>query len=101
MIREQLKELKTGPKDLQKFGLLVGAVFNLLALWFWWRHKPAWPWLLVPGVPLLLLGLVYPKSLRRVYLVWMALALALGLMVSTLLLILLFCLVVTPTGLLA
>jgi len=101
MIREQLKQLKSGAQDLQKFGVLVGAVFNLLALWFWWRHKVAWPWLLVPGVPLWILGLVCPTSLRRVYLVWMALALALRWMVSTILLILLFCLVVAPTGMLA
>jgi hypothetical protein len=101
MIRAELKQLKTGPKDLRKFGVAVGTVFSLLSLWFWWRHTAFWRWFLVPAVPLLLLGLAYPKSLRQVYLGWMAGALVLGFVVSNVLLIIFFYLVVTPTGLLA
>ena len=101
MIREELKELKTGPQELRKFGITVGGVFGLLALWFWWRHKPFYPFLLIPAAPLLVLGLIYPKTLRGVYLAWMSLALVLGLIVSTVVLTLFFYLIVTPIGLLA
>ncbi len=101
MIRDELQKLKTEPRDLRKFGLLVGGVFALLALWFWFRHKPFYPYLLIPAAPLLVLGLVWPRSLRLVYLGWMALAFLLGHVVSTVLLVLFFCLVVTPIGLLA
>jgi hypothetical protein len=101
MIRDELEKLKTGPGDLRKFGLVVGGVFGLLACWFWLRHKPFYPYLFVPAVPLLGLGLVWPRSLKWAYLGWMALALIAGHVVSTLLLVLFFFLVVTPIGLLA
>ena len=101
MIRDELKKLKTGPGDLRKFGLLVGGVFILLACWFWLRHKPFSLYLFLPAVPLLGLGLVWPRSLKWVYLGWMALAFVVGHLVSTLLLTLFFFFVVTPLGWLA
>jgi hypothetical protein len=101
MIQEELKQLKTEPRDLRKFGLLVGGVFGLLAAWCWWRGKPAFPYLLAPAIPLMILGAVWPRSLKQVYLAWMTLALVLGLVVSTILLTIFFYVVVTPIGLLA
>jgi glucose-6-phosphate-specific signal transduction histidine kinase len=101
MIRDELKQLKTGPGDLRKFGLTVGGVFALLAVVFWLRHKPFFPYLLLPAAPLLALGLVWPRGLKGVYLGWMALAFVLGHIVSSVLLGLFFYLVVTPIGLLA
>lgn len=101
MIREELKQLSTTSRDLRKFGLVVGGVFLLLGLWFLFRHKPVWPYLLSPGVLLMLFGLVAPRALRQLYLGWMALAFVLGLVVSTLLLTLFFFLVITPVSLLA
>ena len=101
MIREELNQLSTTPRDLRKFGLTVGGIFALLAVWFLWRHKPFYIAFLVPALPLLVLGLVCPSGLCKVYLGWMALALALGLVVSTILLTLFFYFVVTPIGLAA
>jgi hypothetical protein len=101
MIAHELRQLKTGPRDLRKFGLVVGGVFALLTVWCWWRGKWFYPYLLIPAVPLLSLGLVWPKSLKWVYLAWMSLALVLGLIVSTILLTIFFYVVVTPIGLLA
>lgn len=101
MIREELKHLKTEPHDLRKFALLVGGVFLLLGSWFLFRHKPWSPWLLTPGLLLVGLGLIAPRSLQQVYLGWMAMAFALGLVVSTLLLTLFYYLLVTPIALLA
>lgn len=101
MIRGELQKLKTGPAELRQFGLVVGGVFGLLACWFWLRHKPFYPYLFIPAIPLLGLGLVWPRSLKWVYLGWMGLAFLLGHLVSTALLVLFFFLVVTPLGLLA
>jgi uncharacterized BrkB/YihY/UPF0761 family membrane protein len=99
LIREELKHLKTEPRDLRKFGLMVGAVFLLLGLWFLFRHKPWHAWFWVPGALLIGLGAVAPKALKQVYLGWMCLAFVLGFFVSTLLLTLFYYLVVTPIGL--
>lgn len=104
MLREDIKALqKATPRDLRKFGLVVGGVFCALALLFFlpkW-HKSWFWWLLVPGVPLVVLGAVAPRSLKWVNVGWMTLAMVLGALVSTILLTLLFYFVVMPTGLVA
>jgi len=102
MLREDIKGLqKATPRDLRKFGLMVGGVFLGLGLLFYFRHKPWWPWFIGPGAPLVLLGAVFPRSLKWIYVAWMTLAMVLGAIVSTILLTLLFYLVVTPIGLVA
>lgn len=101
MIAQELRELKTDRSDLKKFGLLVGGVFTLLGAWFFFRKKPFYLYALVPGAILMLLGVLVPHLLRRVYMAWMAMALVLGLIVSTVLLSLLYFLVITPIAILA
>lgn len=101
MIREEIKQLRTGPRELRKFGLMVGFAFALLAVWLWWRGKAAYPFLVVPGGLLIASGLFFPKGLRTVYIGWMSLAFILGFVVSTILLTLFFYFIVTPVGLLA
>ena len=101
LIREELRHLQTTPRDLRKFGLLVGGVFLALALWFFLRHKPWHAWFWVPAALLLGLSLVAPKALKRIYIGWMGLAFILGLIISTLLLTLFFYFVVTPIGMAA
>lgn len=96
----EVKSLRSEPRDLRKFGLVVGGVFALLGLWFLYRHKSyAW-YCLAPGLILMGLGLVAPRSLRPVFYGWMTLGMALGIVVSSILLTGLFYLVVTPIGLL-
>jgi hypothetical protein len=102
MLREEIKALqKATPRDLRKFGLVVGGVFLGLGLFFLLRHKPWWPWFVWPGAPLVVLGAILPRTLKWVYVAWMTLALFLGVVVSTILLTLFFFVVVTPIGLIA
>ena len=101
VIREELKHLKTQPRDLRKFGFLVGGVFVLLGLWFLLRHKPWHIWFWAPGAVLIGFAAIWPRLLKQVYIAWMGLAIVLGLVISTILLTLFFYLVVTPVALLA
>ena len=102
MLREEIKGfVSSTTRDLRKFGLMVGGVFCLLGLLFWLRHKPFFWYLLVPGVPLVMLGAIWPQSLKWVYVFWMGLATTIGTVVSTILLTALFYVVVTPVGLVA
>jgi hypothetical protein len=101
MIRDQIRDLKTSPRELRRFGLTVGAVFALWGAWLVFRHKPLAPYPLGVGALLIGLGALGPAVLRPIYVAWMALAFALGWVVSTILLTLFFYLVVTPIGLLA
>ena len=90
MIREEIKQLKTGSRDLRKFGLMVGGVLLLIGLWFLYRHKVQYPYFLYPGLLLVVLGLTLPKCLKYIYIGWMTLAFVLGLIVSTVLLVVFF-----------
>ena len=101
MILEEIKQLKTGESELRKFGLLVGGVLLALGILFLARGKRHFPWFLWPGVALLLLGLLAPRSLKQIYLAWMSIAIVLGFAISTLILTLFFFLVITPIGLVA
>ena len=101
MIREDIKQLKTGKRELRKFGLLVGGVFLALGILVWVRHKPYYPYLLTPGVILIAGGVIFPKRLKQVYIAWMSLAMLLGFVVSTVLLTVFFFLVIMPIGLVA
>ena len=101
MFLKDIKELKTGTRELRNFGLLVGGVFGFLGLLFMARGKAAYPWLLTPGLVLLAFGAIAPSTLKYIYLVWMGFALALGFVVSNVILTVFFFLVITPIGLLA
>lgn len=101
MIQEELQQLSTTPRDLRKFGLLVGGVFLLLGGWCLYRHKALWPYFLAPGALLFLFGALAPRGLKIPYLAWMGLALALGLIVTTVLLSVFYFVVMTPFGLIA
>lgn len=101
MILDEIRELKTGRRELRNFGLLVGGVLAGFGVLMWLRGKPLFPWVLVPGALLVALGLVFPRCLKYVYLAWMSLAVVLGFVVSHVLLTLMFFLVIAPIGLVA
>ena len=101
MIRDDLQRLKTDPRTLRRFGLVIGAVLVALGLVGWKHHTPVSPCLLLIGTSLVATGVVVPRRLKHLYRAWMALGLVLGLIVSSVLLTALFYLVVTPLGWLA
>jgi hypothetical protein len=102
MLRDEVERLqKAGTRELRHFGLLVGGVFVALGLVWFLRHKPFYWSAFVPGVPLLALGAIVPRALKWPYVAWMAMAMAIGAVISTVLLCLLFYLVLTPIGLVA
>jgi hypothetical protein len=100
-ILNDIRDLPTGRRELRKFGLVVGGVFAALGLLFLLRGKAHYPYFLAPGAGLMILGVVYPRSLRWVYIAWMSLAFVLGFVVSHVILTLFFLLVITPLGLVA
>lgn len=101
MILQEIKQLKTGPRELRKFGLLVGGVLGALGLTVLARGRGYYPYLLAPGLALLALGAAWPRALKHVYVGWMSLAIVLGFVVSNVILTFFFFLVITPMGCLA
>jgi hypothetical protein len=100
-IRADLKKLKTGVRDLRKFGLTVGGVFVLLGALLLLRHRSSYSFFLGAGAVLMAFGVIWPRALKYVHIAWMALAFTLGFVMSNVILTLFFFLFVTPIGLLA
>jgi hypothetical protein len=101
MLLQDIREIKTGTVELRKFGVWVGGVFVGIGLLYLYRHRPVYPWFLGPGIFLMVFGLVAPRLLKLIYLVWMTLAMVMGFVVSHVILTLFFFLVITPIGLIA
>jgi hypothetical protein len=84
----------------REFGLIVGAVFTLLSAWWLYREKfigIAQVTLFV-GVALMILGLIFPRSLVYPNRAWMLLAEVLSYVSTRIILGLVFFLIVTPIG---
>lgn len=101
MIIEEIKNIKSGKKELRQFGITIGAVLGFLGVWFLWQDKEGGYVLLSSAVVLFALGFILPLLLKPLHKLWMTLAILLGWLMTRIILIILFYLVVTPIGLLA
>src|SRR5262249_5778976 len=87
-------------KQLRHFGLIVGGIFALIALWpVLLRADRPRLWALALAVALIVPALVLPRSLTYVHRGWMAAAEALGWINTRLILSVVFYALVTPMGL--
>lgn len=102
-VQSELHHLRLSGNELKKFGLLVGSVFivmSAIGIYHGWSIGAAGVFLLV-GIVLLVFGMLLPDSLKQAYRVWMAMAFAIGWLVSRMILFILFYFVLTPVGFLA
>lgn len=87
------------PRQLRSFGLLVGGVFALLAVWPVVRHGLGVRiWALIPAAFLVVPALLAPPLLRPLYVVWMALGRILGWINTRIVLAIVFYGLITPIG---
>ena len=99
-INDEYQKLDRSPRALRRFGFVVGLATLLLGCVFVWRHRGAgWP-LVSIGAVLALSARLAPLTLKWIHGPWMIAALALGWIVTRILLTIVFFLVVTPIGLL-
>ncbi|MFY9552840.1 MAG: SxtJ family membrane protein [Thermoanaerobaculia bacterium] len=94
-------ETPTARKE-REFGLLVGAIVFAIASWWLYRgrHGMAARPLLLLGLSLMILGALFPSSLRHPYRLWMALAEGISFVMTRVILAIVFFAIVTPIGLL-
>ncbi|MFH1503853.1 MAG: SxtJ family membrane protein [Candidatus Omnitrophota bacterium] len=95
---EEIRNIKSGKKQLKEFGLTVGVVLGLLGLLFLWRGKGFYLYFLSISVFLILSGLIKPMLLKPIQKVWMGFAVVMGWFMSRVILVVLFFLVVAPIG---
>lgn len=86
------------PASLRRFGFTLGSAAALLGAVLVWRQRGAgWPLISIGGI-LFLTAVLAPSTLRWLYRPWILLSLALGWLVSRLLLTIIFFVVITPLG---
>ena len=100
-VRDEVRALDPSVRALRRFGLVVGGVLLAIgAVLLWRRGGGALAWGLGgAGALLAALGVAVPVALRPVRTVWMAVAFALGFVMTRVLLTAVFVLTVVPTGL--
>ncbi len=107
-ILQEVKELPAGPRDLRKFSITVGIAFVVLWAVFallipYLTGKGADPsrlsilWQI--GAVLAVVGTLAPPVVKPLYYAWMTMALALGFVMTRVLLTIFFFLVLTPVAL--
>ncbi len=96
MIIEDIQHIKSAKRDLRNFGFLVGGILAALGIFFLWRGRDTWEWLLGIGGALMITAAVYPLFLKPFQKAWMTLGILLGWVTSHIILIVLFYLVMTP-----
>ena len=101
MIVEAMNNIKSGKRDLRKFGITVGIVLALFGGLLLWRGKDYYYILFCLSTAFLLIVVVVPTILKPIHKVWMMSAVLLGWFMTRIILIVLFYLVVTPIGCLA
>ena len=101
MISEEIRNIKSGKRELKQFGITIAVVLGFLSTWFLWRGRDGGYVLLIISIVFLVLGLFLPHLLKPLQKLWMTLAVLLGWLMTRIILIILFYLVVTPIGLFA
>lgn len=96
---KEIAKIKSDPKTLREFGLLVGGILALIGAFLLWKGKGAAGIFLGIGVGLVVLGACLPRSLKYLHRMWMILALLIGWVMSRVILSLCFYLIVSPIAL--
>ena len=94
----EIKEIHGSRKDLVKFGVTLGIFFAVLAFFLFWRGRGLKVPLLCASGFFFFFAAAWPGFLRPAQKVWMALALVMGRIVSSVILTLVFYFLLTPIG---
>lgn len=97
---EEIKAVPHDRRSLRAFGCLVGGVLLVGAGILWWNAPLPAVMLAGVGGTLCVVGLAAPRLLRGVHSGWMAFALALGYVMTRVILTAVYFLLITPVGLL-
>jgi len=95
---EEIKNIKTGKKDLRNFGITLGIIFLIISGFLLYKEKESFQLFIYVASLFIGLGLIFPIVLKPIYLVWMIFSVILGWFMTRLILSLLFYFVITPIG---
>lgn len=101
MLIEELKQIDISDKAVKKTGLTIGIVLIIISFLLWYLGKNTFIYLSSIGGLFIILAIVAVPVLRPFHKLWMMLALAMGFVMSRVILTTLYYLVITPIGLVA
>ncbi|MBI9071469.1 MAG: hypothetical protein JEY94_07710 [Melioribacteraceae bacterium] len=101
MMLEELKNIKSGKKELRDFGFVIGAVLILISFYQLYKDIDLYVYFLSFGSAFAAFGLALPELLKPLQKVWMTLAILMGFVMTRLILGILFYLVITPMAIIA
>lgn len=99
MLKEEIRNIKSGKSELRKFGITIGIVLSLLGAALWWRGKDYFTYFLILSSAFVFLGLLLPTLLKPIQKAWMIFAVILGWFMTRVILSILFYFVFTSIGL--
>lgn len=101
MLKEELKHIDKSDEAVKKTGITVGIVLILISLLLWYLGKTTFVYFSIAGGLFVIFALIAIPVLRPLHKLWMMLALAMGFVMSRVILTLLYYFVLTPIGLFA
>ena len=96
MILEEIKNIKSGKKEILIFAIVVAVGLTVIGALLLRRHDPYYGYFFISAFLLLLLLLFFPKALKPIQKIWMVIGIIMGAITTYIILTLLFYLVVTP-----
>lgn len=99
MIRDEIRNIKSGTKELRQFGWISAVFLLVLGCLSLWKGKHISFYLLGASFLFFVGGLLVPAFLKPLHKAWMTLAVIMGWIMSRIILIFLFIVVLTPTAL--
>ena len=93
---KEIKNIKSGKKELKEFGITVGVILGLLGTLFLWRERSFYHYFDLVSMVLSLCGLFLPLVLKPAHKIWMSFALIIGFIMTRVILSVLFYFVITP-----
>ena len=95
---DEIKNIKTEKTDLKKFGITIGIILFIVAVFLFYKNRESFRIFLGIGLVLISSGLIVPIILRPLYVGWMTFAIILGWFMTKVILSLLFYLLISPIG---
>ena len=86
---EEIKNIKTGEKDIRIFGITMGIILLIIAAFLFLKEKDSFQLFIYIAGSFISLGFLIPIILKPIYLVWMIFAVVLGWFMTKLILSLL------------
>jgi hypothetical protein len=96
---EEIKNIKTGEKDIRIFGITMGIILLIIAAFLFLKEKDSFQLFIYIAGSFISLGFLIPIILKPIYLVWMIFAVILGWFMTRVIISLLYYIIITPIGL--